>query len=93
MLTRTFLWNTTCLGLALWGVCRCSKTILGLNGKSKTTTKMMTTEEIKEELIELQTIQIALDDKLHKFEEILSRLKARINDLANTINNSVSDTV
>ena len=54
---------------------------------------MMTTEEIKEELIELQTIQIALDDKLHKFEEILSRLKARINDLANTINNSVSDTV
>lgn len=63
----------------------------GQNGLNRMTE--MTTTELKDELIELQTIQIALDDKLHRFEEILSKLKVRIDDLANTINNSVSDTV
>lgn len=37
--------------------------------------------DIKTEIIELQTICILLDDKIHKIQEILSRAKKRLHDL------------
>ena len=37
--------------------------------------------EIKEEIIEIQTIQIAVDDKLHRILEIMSKLGKRIDKL------------
>ena len=37
--------------------------------------------DLREELIELQTIQIALDDKLHRFQKILTNLAVRINKI------------
>jgi hypothetical protein len=38
-----------------------------------------------EELTELQTIQIALDDKIHRFQKILTNLAIRINVLEERI--------
>jgi len=41
--------------------------------------------DLKEELIELLTIQIALDDKLHKYREILTKLAIRLTKLESDI--------
>ena len=38
----------------------------------------MTNEELKDELIDCQTIQVALNDKLHRYETILVKLKNKI---------------
>jgi len=48
--------------------------------------------EIKEELIELQTIQIALDDKLHRFQKILTNLAIRVKVLEDKIKNDGNNT-
>ena len=45
----------------------------------------MTTEEIKEEMIELETIQIALNDKFHRIGEILNNTQKRIDTLKKEI--------
>lgn len=37
---------------------------------------VMDKAEVKEEIIELETIQIALDDKLHRVEETCTRISA-----------------
>jgi len=39
------------------------------------------TEEDREEIIELETILIALDDKVHRIQEVLQREHDRLNKL------------
>jgi len=39
------------------------------------------TSEDKEEIIELETILIALDDKIHRIQEILYKERSRLNAL------------
>ena len=41
--------------------------------------------DIEEEIIAIQTIEIALDDKLHRYLEMLARLKLRIINLEHEI--------
>jgi hypothetical protein len=41
--------------------------------------------DVKEELIEQQTILIALDDKLHRFQKIMSRLRERVSALEEAV--------
>ena len=41
--------------------------------------------DVKDELVQIQTIQVLLDDKLHKFQEILTRLDVRIDALEKEI--------
>ena len=45
-------------------------------------------EELKDELIELQTIQIALDDKLHRFQKVMANLTVRIKIIEEKITQS-----
>jgi len=45
----------------------------------------MEQEEIKDEIIELETIQIALSDKLHRLGEILNNTQIRIDLLKKEI--------
>ena len=49
----------------------------------------MTNEEIKDEMIEIETIQIALDDKFHRIGEILNNTQKRIDVLKKEINNGL----
>jgi predicted nuclease with TOPRIM domain len=42
--------------------------------------------DVQEEIVNIQTIQILLNDKMHKFEEIMTRLETRINELGEEIN-------
>ena len=48
--------------------------------------------DIREELIVLQTIQVLLDAKLHKFQEIMSRLADRIETLEQEVKNDMVTT-
>ena len=41
----------------------------------------MTLEELKQELVNTQTIQILLDNKLHRYLETLTRLQIKIEKL------------
>lgn len=38
----------------------------------------MKQEELKDEFIEIETVQIALSDKLHRLEEIQNNLQKRV---------------
>ena len=46
---------------------------------------------LKDELIELQTIFILLDDKLHKYQGFLNKLKERIEKLEEIIKTQKGD--
>jgi hypothetical protein len=46
--------------------------------------------DVKDELVELLTIQIALDDKIHKVQKVLANLAIRIKVLEDEIREKVS---
>ena len=41
----------------------------------------MTSEQLKDEIIEIQTIQLALNDKLHRIEALIGRTQKRIDKI------------
>lgn len=45
----------------------------------------MTKEDIKQELIDIQTIQILLDDKMHRFADVQDKLSKKIKALEKEI--------
>ena len=46
---------------------------------------MLTNDDIKDEMIEIETIQIALSDKQHRIEIILNNIQKRIDILKKNI--------
>jgi len=45
----------------------------------------MTTEEIKEDMINIETVQIAINDKLHRIQEIQDNLQKRVDRLREAV--------
>jgi len=46
----------------------------------------MTNEEIKKDIINIETIQVAVNDKLHRIQEIQDNLQKRVDRLKEEIN-------
>ena len=45
---------------------------------------------IKDEIIELKTIEILLDDKIHRIQDLLSRMSKRLDKIEDELREKVS---
>ena len=50
----------------------------------------MDENSIEEEIIELKTIEILLDDKIHRIQDLLSRMSKRLDKIENELREKVS---